>query len=227
MTNSIRRSLLLLLILISLFPSATAVAQDIPQVTFLPRISGYVEPLPPPVIRPTPYDVDSRNLVIVTQDLARYNNYDYEVTQDEAIEITEGLRGIGAVNGYITYLVNKEEDVRKGPFALGSYAIVFMNGDQAQAYFKAAKQSYINEGLERYDYDYDASGYPDPSVVYVKRETIQGFHVRHTYALAYEGNVFVSTYVFDLEERSSAEAYSQLMLDKFAPDREPVAASAP
>jgi hypothetical protein len=228
MTNRLRLSLSLLLIVINIFLPAVAVAQSTPQETFLPSIGGYVEPLPPPAIQPAPYDINARDLVIGTEDLARANNYDYEMTQDEAIEITEGLRGIGAVNGYITYLVNREEDVRKGPFELGSYALVFMNGEQAQAYFKAAKQGYIDEGLERLDYNYDdlGSGYPDPSVVYVQRETIQGFHVRQTYALAYEGNVFVTTYVFDLEERSSAETYAGWMLDKFAPDREPASASA-
>ena len=45
-----------------------------------------------------------------------------------------------------------------------------------------------------------------------------------SYTLAYEGNVFLSTYAFDLEERRNSLEYSFWMFDKFAPGLRPDAA---
>lgn len=201
MAKHLRFYISLLILLSAMIPTATVWAQENPQETFLPSVYG--KPAPP---EPSPYNLNMRNVVIYPTDLG---NNDYDLREDEPLEFTNEGRQRGAINGYTTYMVTDEERVDKGPFALGSYAILFMTEAQAKTYFDAVQQSLVNSGLEGY-WRFESR------VIYVEREYIQGYTVLHAYSLGREGNVVYYIYSVDVEGIGrDPSTYTEIMRNKF------------
>lgn len=196
----------LILTFYTVISTTTAHAQDSQEI-FLPSVFGYVEPEPevPTPTEPAPYNLDMHNLVIYPADLGHYpdpkGSYDYDLQQDEPIEFTDEARRRGMVNGYITYMVSNEEDIRKAPFVLGTYAILFTNPEQAQTYYESVKQSLENDGFQHY------RAYTNHVHVYVEKEEVQKITILYAHTISYVENIFFYSYSV------SAEGYGAYPLD--------------
>lgn len=145
--------------------------------------------LNPPVTDSLHLDADPRNLVIYAQDL---RNNDYEVTQNEQVQITDDLKSIGVTKGYITYMVTEESNIFRGPFIVGSYALVFGNDQQAKLYFDA-----LGKSLEKNRVNFQDIGTNSARIVYISIEHRQGYRFQNSSAIGREGNILVYTYTYD------------------------------
>ena len=207
--------------------SFAVIAQDDEQPTFLPAVYGYVKSTPPPTPVPTatpkptprpgrgrqPYDVDPHNLVFYpvdfTEDDYGYdyrNDYDYDLTQDETLQVTDELHNAGVTKGYSTYMVRDEDFMLSGPEELGTKALVFASEDQALAYYLNTIQGFVDDGLERYLQRSRLAS----SAVYVRRES----QVLYSNGLSIRFNVVFSTYSVDIEGTDLSD-YLHRMVRKF------------
>jgi hypothetical protein len=197
--------------------SAQAITNDSKRI-FLPTVQFSIveSPIKPPPVeapsdRPTPYDVEARDVVIRLEDTPD----GFYIDSAARIEPSDTMRDIGFVSGYETQLVN-EDDIFVSYFAIDSLAYVFMSTEGAQILHDAGVAAF--EEAPGY-VPLSVSTIGDETAAFVNRDRVEGFDVEAFLVVARRGNVNAIVLVGGLAEvthLSNAVGYAQRMLDKAA-----------